>query len=72
MKREVSPVIGGIVVAVIVIVVGALLWVNSTKQDHGPDKPPSGPITLPPSQQNRRMPTGNFSGTMPGAPGGAR
>jgi hypothetical protein len=72
MKKEISPAIMAVSVVVVVLVAAALIWTGTQKHDQLPDKPPSGPITLPPSQQGRRMPGGNFSGALPGTPGNGR
>lgn len=69
MKKEISPIVTTVVIAAVVVVVAIVLWTGTQRHDKLPDKPPSGPITLPPSQQNRTMPGGTFSGAMPGASG---
>lgn len=71
MKMQVSPVIAIMVIGVILVGAVALIWRNFTGQEQPPAKPPSGPLTLPPSQQGRRMPGGSFSGSaQPGNGGG--
>lgn len=72
MKKEISPILTAVVVTAVLIVASVLLWTGTTRHDKLPDKPPSGPITLPPSQQGRTMPTGTFSGAMPGASNSGR
>jgi hypothetical protein len=44
-----------------------VIWKGTQKTVHLPDKPPSGPIVLPASQQGRIMPGGQVSGQMPAA-----
>ena len=66
MKKEISPVVAAVVVAVVVLVAAVIIWQGTQKRFHMPDKPPSGPIVLPPSQQGRRMPGGSFSGALSG------
>ena len=68
MKKSVSPILGLAVIAVVVIAAAVMLWKGTQKTVRLPDKPPSGPIVLPPSQQRRMMPTGPVSGGMPTAP----
>jgi flagellin-like protein len=64
MKKQVSPVLAAIVVVVVVLVAAAVIWRGTQKQVNLPDKPPSGPIALPPSQQGRIMPGSKaFSGS---------
>lgn len=69
MKKQVSPVLAAIVVVVIVLVAAAVIWQGTQKHVTLPDKPPSGPIVLPSSQQGRIM-TGAkaFSGSVPTRP----
>ena len=71
MKKEISPVVAVIVVVVVLAAAAVLIWKGTQKQVHLPDKPPSGPIVLPPSQQGRTLPGGRMSApaAAPGATG---
>ena len=62
MKKQISPAAAGALIALVVIVAAAIMYKGMNQQVKLPDKPPSGPITLPPSQMGRKMPAGNFSG----------
>lgn len=68
MKKQVSPAVTAAVIAVVVLIAVVIVWKGTQKEVHLPDKPPSGPIVLPPSQQGRMMPNGHFSGSMSNAP----
>lgn len=70
MKKEVTPAMAIALIAVVVLIAVAAVWKGTQKAVKLPDKPPSGPIELPPSQMGRRMPGGVYSGSMPGAPQG--
>lgn len=62
MKKQISPALAAVVIGVVVLMAAAVIWKGGQKQVKLPDKPPSGPIALPPSQQGRMMPSGQFSG----------
>jgi hypothetical protein len=71
MKKEISPVAAAVAIVLFVLVAVVFIWKGGQKQVKLPDKPPSGPIELPASQQGRSMPGGPVSGqSLPGAPGG--
>jgi flagellin-like protein len=72
MKKAISPVLTAVILTVVVFVVAALVWNGTQRHDRLPDKPPSGPIPLPPSQQGRRLPGGTFSGAVPDASGSGK
>ena len=58
MKTNIPPYVGGIVIAVAVLVVGIVMYSGSKPQSQPmPQKMPSGPMTLPPSQQGRVLPS---------------
>ncbi|HZP83064.1 MAG TPA: hypothetical protein VFB21_15595 [Chthonomonadaceae bacterium] len=63
MKKQVPPAVAVVVIVLVVAVAATFLWRGTQKSFKMPDKPPSGPILLPPSQQGRMMPSGQFSGT---------
>lgn len=72
MKKQVSPAIAVVVIVVVVAVAVTFLWRGTQKSFKMPDKPPSGPILLPPSQQGRAMPSGQFSGSVAPPPSQGR
>lgn len=70
MKKQISPVAAGVLIGIVVLIAIVLIWKGGQRQVSLPDKPPSGPIVLPPSQQGRIMPNKPFSGTeMPASKG---
>ncbi len=65
MKKQVSPVVAVVLIGIVVLAVAAAIWRGTQNSFRMPDKPPSGPIVLPPSQQGRVMPNSPVSGAMP-------
>ena len=68
MQKTISPIAALVAVAIAVVVAVAVIWKGTQKTVRLPDKPPSGPIVLPASQQGRIMPGGPVSGAMPPGP----
>ena len=64
MKKPVSPFLAIGIIGIVVILGAIALWKGTQSTVHLPDKPPSGPIILPPSQQGRIAPRGPVSGAM--------
>lgn len=64
MGKSISPVVAILVIVIVVVVAAVAIWKGAQNTVHLPAKPPSGPITLPESQQGRRMPGGAVSGPM--------
>ncbi|MCC6727795.1 MAG: hypothetical protein IT208_00480 [Chthonomonadales bacterium] len=69
MKKQISPAVAIVVVVIVVAVAAALVWRGTQKSIAVPDKPPSGEIVLPPSQQGRPMPGGRLSAPTSGPTG---
>lgn len=69
MKKQVSPVVAVVLIALVAVVGAALIWRGTSKTVNLPAKPPSGPIVLPPSQQGRRTLHRAYSGQQQVPPG---
>lgn len=71
MKKEIQPVIVGVVVTLVILIALGIVYVISNRQSTIPDKKmPSGPIFLPKSQIGRPLPGGGiYQGGAYGAAG---
>jgi hypothetical protein len=68
MNKSISPIVALAAIGIVIIAAAVMVWKGTQKTVRMPDKPPSGPIVLPPSQQGRMIPSGPISGGMPTAP----
>jgi hypothetical protein len=64
MKKPLSPLVAIGIIGIAIILGAIAIWKGTQKTVQLPDKPPSGPIVLPPSQQRRLLPHGPVSGAM--------
>jgi hypothetical protein len=69
MNKAISPIVALAAIGLVIIAAVVMLWKGTQKTVRLPDKPPSGPIPLPPSQQGRILQGGPVSsGAMPAPP----